>query len=219
MMNSKAAIILAAGLLMSAAACEKEDPTESAEPVTTVNLRLLLEERAGTKAVPAVNAVAVTDVNIFIYNCTTGHLMDYAYIEDPGESLELGISSGGTYSVYVTANSGDLTESPGISDSTGLMAMTWDLQTPGDIVNASGAIPMSGRVTGIRIEDGSSLSIHLTRMLSRFRLIADTSGLDSDISTFRIHKVMLSNMNRKVSYFSRGSRAVTAVTYLRRASV
>lgn len=210
MMNSKAAIILAAGLLMSAAACEKEDPTESAEPVTTVNLRLLLEERAGTKAVPAVNAVAVTDVNIFIYNCTTGHLMDYAYIEDPGESLELGISSGGTYSVYVTANSGDLTESPGISDSTGLMAMTWDLQTPGDIVNASGAIPMSGRVTGIRIEDGSSLSIPLTRMLSRFRIIADTSGLDSDISTFRIHKVMLRNMNRKVSYFSRGSRAVTA---------
>ena len=210
MMNSKSAIILAAGLLMSAAACEKEDPTESAEPVTTVNLRLLLEERAGTKAVPAVNAVAVTDVNIFIYNCTTGHLMDYAYIEDPGESLELGISSGGTYSVYVTANSGDLTESPGISDSTGLMALTWDLQAPEDIVNASGAIPMSGRVTGIRIEDGSSLSIPLTRMLSRFRIIADTSGLDSDISTFRIHKVMLRNMNRKVSYFSSGSRAVTA---------
>lgn len=207
-MNSITAFILAAGLLLCAA-CEREDPAGPEEPVTTVSLKFMLEETAVTKAVPAVNETAVTDVSLFIYNCATGHLMDYAYIEEPDENMELGISSGGNYSIYAIANSGDLTRSPGITDSTGLKNLFWRLETPEDIVNASGAIPMSGRVTGMKIEDGSSVSITLTRMLSRFRIIADTSGLDGDITTFSIRKVMLKNINRNISYFTRGSRAAS----------
>jgi len=192
---------LISACLVLCTACRKQEPPEAGLTSATVSLNLVLEETADTRSIPSVNEVKVTDLNLFAYYSRTGQLAEYAYIENPGNSVELSINSGAGHDIYVIANTGDLTGSPGITDSLGLIALAWKLDSPQDIVNIEGAIPMSGMLRDVDVSNGSQFTIPLTRLLSKFRIIADTSGLDKDITTFDIKKVMIRNMNRQTGYF------------------
>lgn len=195
--------LMSACLVMNTA-CRKHEPSGTELPSATVSLSLILEETAETRAVPSVSEAMITDLNLFVYYSRTGQLAEYAYIENPGGNVELSVISGTGLDIYAIANAGDLTGTPGITDSLGLTALTWDLESPQDIVNIEGAIPMSGRLRDVEISDGMPLTIPLTRLLSKFRIIADTSGLDKDITTFDIKKAVIRNMNRRTGYFRPG---------------
>lgn len=200
-------ILLGAGLMLCAA-CDKDDSRDSNGPPATLSLKLMLGETTLTKSMPEINETGVTDINIFAYDEITGHLISCGYFNEPSGNVELGVYAGRSYAVYAVANAGDLTGSSGITDSLGLIALTWTLESPEGIVNSTGAIPMSGRKHNVKAGGNSPEQIVLTRMLAKFRIIADISGLNRDVSSFDIKKVMIKNMNRRMGYFTT-SRAMT----------
>lgn len=172
-----------------------------------MRLRLFLEERAVSKAAPEVNETAVTDLNIFIYN-EEEQLVYYSYTESPGKDILLDIVPGYEYSVYAIANCGDLTGNAAVSDPDRLKELVWEIESVEDMTGASGAVPMSGILEKTMVEKGSTLSMRLTRLLSKFRITLDTSELDPEVNTFEVEEVRIRNINRRVAYFQE-SRAVT----------
>lgn len=200
-------IILLSGVLscIIAVSCAREENAVPEE--TPVRLRLLLEERAVNKAAPEVNETAVSDLNVFLYN-KEDRLAYFCYTENPGGEVVLEIVPGQKYSVYAIANCGDLTGSTDISTRHGVESLAWEIGAAMETVNASGAVPMSGFIEETLIEKGGTLSLRLTRLLAKFRIIMDISALDPEVSIFEVERIRLMNMNRKVGYFKE-SRATT----------
>lgn len=187
--------------------CERDRDRDM--PVKTpVKLKLYLEEKAVSRNAPQVNETAVTDLNIYLFN-EEGKLTDYTYLDSPDTEVLLDIITDRDYTIYAVANTGRLSEKETVSDIKDIEGLHWEIEKAEDIVNSYGAVPMSGKVSRRLSGDTDTLSITLTRLLSKFRLIVDISGLDADISTFDVRKVCLRNINRRVGYFTE-SRAVAA---------
>lgn len=181
--------------------CEKQKGDDAGRPDASIAFEIGIDNNSGTKAAPAVNEDEISDINLFLYN-THGKLAFYSYSDSwDSNPLPVDIHSGSAYSVYAIANAGDLTGSKDILTREGIEAMTWTIGSPEKIVNAAGAIPMSAYLPPETYEDGESNTLNLRRMLSKFRIIADTSGLSEDVGTFNVRQVRLRNMNSSVRYF------------------
>lgn len=187
--------------------CERDRDARSSG-AASVGIRLQLTETATAKSLPQVSEALVRDLNIFIYD-PEGSLAESYYTDSPEKEIYLNLAPDRIHSVYAIANSGDLTGDSRILTSESLRQISWELSSPEGISGEEGEIPMSGMIVPDGAEDGETLTVPLTRMLSKFRIIADLSELDSNVTCFDITGIGVRNMNRSVGYFH-DSRAVSS---------
>lgn len=157
------------------------------------------------------NEEIIKNLNLFAYDAR-GRLIDFLYLEDPGTEINMETGNSGIHSIYAIANKGNLTDRSLIVTTDGLKSISWELESPDDIVGSDGEIPMSGFVSDID-EENTSVIIPLTRMLAKFRIIVDTTGLDEDVSVFDITEVRIRNMNRTVCAFKPSGAASTSQVF------
>lgn len=191
-------IITALCLLLS---CSKGDSPEQRPSGQTVKIRLLVQETASTKTLPQVSEALLADLNLLVYD-SKGSLTEHMFIESPGSEVIVEIDRNDDSMLYAIANTGDLSDSEQILSVNGLLGLRWRIETPGDISGPDGCIPMSGILPLKNVDNNTSLTLYLTRLLSKFRIIVDTSGLDDDVTTFDIKRVTIRNMNKSVGYFT-----------------
>lgn len=171
-----------------------------------VTILLSVCDEGETKSVPIVDEDAISDINLFFYDIN-GMLAFSEYVEHPGRKIEAQIYADREYSLYAVANVGSLIEDQKVMTERGLLALALEISDKRDIVNPDGTLPMSARLPLQQISKGESLELPLVRMVSRFRLIVDTSSLESDLDKFEIKRVTLKNLNKKVFYFERSRAA------------
>ena len=191
-------IITALCLLLS---CSKGDSPEQRPSGQTVKIRLLVQETASTKTLPHVSEALLADLNLLVYD-SKGSLTEHMFIESPGSEVIVEIDRNDDSMLYAIANTGDLSDSEEILSVNGLLGLRWRIENPGDISGPDGCIPMSGILPLKNVDNNTSLTLYLTRLLSKFRIIVDTSGLDDDVTTFDITRVTIRNMNKSVGYFT-----------------
>lgn len=191
-------IITALCLLLS---CSKGDSPEQRPSGQTVKIRLLVQETASTKTLPQVSEALLADLNLLVYD-SKGSLTEHMFIESPGSEVIVEIDRNDDSMLYAIANTGDLSDSEEILSVNGLLGLRWRIENPGDISGPDGCIPMSGILPLKNVDNNTSLTLYLTRLLSKFRIIVDTSGLDDDVTTFDITRVTIRNMNKSVGYFT-----------------
>lgn len=165
-----------------------------------ISIQLNVSQQGETKAVPLVDEKMLSDINILFYD-KNGNLAFSEYVEYPKSELSMDIYTDCEYSIYALANVGDISGDPFVKTVGGLMRMVHTISDKRDIVNSDGSIPMSASTPSVKIVQGSKISLSLVRLVSRFRLIVDTSELSDDVLKFDIKEVRLRNLNRNVSYF------------------
>ena len=198
-------------LLCILSSCSKEKNRETVPGNSTINIKLQVWESVVTKSQPFVNEEIIKNLNLFAYDAR-GRLIDFLYLEDPGTEINMETGNSGIHSIYAIANKGNLTDRSSIVTADGLKSINWELESPDDIVGSDGEIPMSGFVSDID-EENTSVIIPLTRMLAKFRIIVDTTGLDEDVSVFDITEVRIRNMNRTVCAFKPSGAASTSQVF------
>lgn len=198
-------------LLCILSSCSKEKNRETVPGNSTINIKLQVWESVVTKSQPFVNEEIIKNLNLFAYDAR-GRLIDFLYLEDPGMEINMETGNSGIHSIYAIANKGNLTDRSLIVTTDGLKSISWELESPDDIVGSDGEIPMSGFVSDID-EENTSVIIPLTRMLAKFRIIVDTTGLDEDVSVFDITEVRIRNMNRTVCAFKPSGAASTSQVF------
>ena len=198
-------------LLCILSSCSKEKNRETVPGNSTINIKLQVWESVVTKSQPFVNEEIIKNLNLFAYDAR-GRLIDFLYLEDPGTEINMETGNSGIHSIYAIANKGNLTDRSPIVTTDGLKSISWELESPDDIVGSDGEIPMSGFVSDID-EENTSVIIPLTRMLAKFRIIVDTTGLDEDVSVFDITAVRIRNMNRTVCAFKPSGAASTSQVF------
>ena len=198
-------------LLCILSSCSKEKNRETASGNSIIKIKLQVWESVVTKSQPFVNEEIIKNLNLFAYDAR-GRLIDFLYLEDPGMEINMETGNSGIHSIYAIANKGNLTDLSPIVTADGLKSISWELESPDDIVGSDGEIPMSGFVSDID-EKNTSVIIPLTRMLAKFRIIVDTTGLDEDVSVFDITEVRIRNMNRTVCAFKPSGAASTSQVF------
>ena len=198
-------------LLCILSSCSKEKNRETASGNSIIKIKLQVWESVVTKSQPFVNEEIIKNLNLFAYDAR-GRLIDFLYLEDPGMEINMETGNSGIHSIYAIANKGNLTDRSSIVTADGLKSISWELESPDDIVGSDGEIPMSGFVSDID-EKNTSVIIPLTRMLAKFRIIVDTTGLDEDVSVFDISDVRIRNMNRTVCAFMPSGAASTSQVF------
>lgn len=198
-------------LLCILSSCSKEKNRETASGNSIIKIKLQVWESVVTKSQPFVNEEIIKNLNLFAYDAR-GRLIDFLYLEDPGTEINMETGNSGIHSIYAIANKGNLTDRSPIVTTDGLKSISWELESPDDIVGSDGEIPMSGFVSDID-EENTSVIIPLTRMLAKFRIIVDTTGLDEDVSVFDITEVRIRNMNRTVCAFKPSGAASTSQVF------
>ena len=198
-------------LLCILSSCSKEKNRETASGNSIIKIKLQVWESVVTKSQPFVNEEIIKNLNLFAYDAR-GRLIDFLYLEDPGMEINMETGNSGIHSIYAIANKGNLTDRSSIVTADGLKSISWELESPDDIVGSDGEIPMSGFVSDID-EKNTSVIIPLTRMLAKFRIIVDTTGLDEDVSVFDITEVRIRNMNRTVCAFMPSGAASTSQVF------
>ena len=198
-------------LLCILSSCSKEKNRETASGNSIIKIKLQVWESVVTKSQPFVNEEIIKNLNLFAYDAR-GRLIDFLYLEDPGMEINMETGNSGIHSIYAIANKGNLTDRSSIVTADGLKSISWKLESPDDIVGSDGEIPMSGFVSDID-EKNTSVIIPLTRMLAKFRIIVDTTGLDEDVSVFDITEVRIRNMNRTVCAFKPSGAASTSQVF------
>lgn len=198
-------------LLCILSSCSKEKNRETASGNSIIKIKLQVWESVVTKSQPFVNEEIIKNLNLFAYDAR-GRLIDFLYLEDPGMEINMETGNSGIHSIYAIANKGNLTDRSSIVTADGLKSISWELESPDDIVGSDGEIPMSGFVSDID-EENTSVIIPLTRMLAKFRIIVDTTGLDEDVSVFDISDVRIRNMNRTVCAFMPSGAASTSQVF------
>ena len=153
-------------------------------------------------AVKSLNVVDdyISNCNILVYD-TAGHLASSAYCSD-GEVtwMQLTCSGGSTYKFYCVCNIGDITGNPLFANETYLTGYQYSVNSYSDIIDANGAVPMTGHTGYITIEDGMYIHIDLIRCVALVSIRIDDSELvNSDIS---INSVTVKNAPGKVGLFS-----------------
>lgn len=183
------------------ASCNKGSNTEVSPSDQTVMIRLLVQESGGVKSLPQVSEALLADLNIFVYD-GNGSLTAHRYIGNPDSEVTVDINRYGDCTIYAIANTGDLSGRDEIYSISDIQAMRWRMSSPEDLSGPNGRIPMSGTLFLETVEGGTAYTLYLTRLLSKFRILVDTTGLDDMVSTFDITQVRIRNMNNSVGYFT-----------------
>lgn len=188
-------ISILALLLSSCDNGEKSPP-----PQNTINISFEYNDGV-TKSVQPVQEGEISSLSILLYDEKGKLSYGYHYEEHPSAvSLEISAEKG--YSIYAVANGGDITQEPGITDESTIKGLCMSFGETVSGVNSDGTIPMSGHIPLRGYSDQESISISLTRLLSKFRIIVDKESLDPTVSKFEIQEIRIRNINRKVHYFS-----------------
>ena len=206
MKHSVLFIITALCFLVS---CNKEGNTESVASDRTVKIRLLVQESSALKSLPQVSEALLADLNLFVYD-SNGSLTAHRYVNNPETEVTVEIDRDKNCTIYAIANTGDLSGRNEILSISGIQSMRWQMESPDEMAGPDGRIPMSGSLTLNAAEGGTTLTLYLTRLLSKFRIIVDTSGLDKDVTTFEIKQVRIRNMNKSVRYFQTSGAVSTS---------
>ena len=206
MKHSVLFIITALCFLVS---CNKEGNTESVASDRTVKIRLLVQESSALKSLPQVSEALLADLNLFVYD-SNGSLTAHRYVNNPETEVTVEIDRDKKCTIYAIANTGDLSGRNEILSISGIQSMRWQMESPDEMAGPDGRIPMSGSLTLNAAEGGTTLTLYLTRLLSKFRIIVDTSGLDKDVTTFEIKQVRIRNMNKSVRYFQTSGAVSTS---------
>ncbi len=153
----------------------------------------------------AVKSLAVADdyisnCNILVYD-TAGHLATCAYSATGGVGwMQLDCTAGSTYKFYCVCNIGDITGNPLFTNESYLEGYQYSVDSYSDIVDAEGAVPMTGHTGLINITDGMCIHIDLTRCVALVSISIDDSGLQN--SEISIHSVTVRNAPCSVGLFS-----------------
>ncbi len=180
--------------------CERgrlEDSVEKSSLSISLSLKEII---AQTKAAPTVIEDAVSDINIFAYNAE-GHLISSRFVRNPAMEVDLEVPVGQECSLYAIANVGDLTGVSQARTADGIVQMEWWMAD--SMTDSEGRPPLSGRIPA-PVYAGEPVFLSLDRLLSKFRIILDTTSLDEDVSKFDVKRIGLKNLNRRVGYFHPG---------------
>lgn len=138
-----------------------------------------------TKSAFAGDPGKVADWCLFQFDAEDGILAARYYQSSGADITRISVVTDHRYDWYAVANVGDMTDAftPGVS--TEAQVEAW-LATGLDAERLAGAggLPMSWRGSGIgftaqELRDGAHLSVQLVRLVSRYDLTLDRSGLDS----------------------------------------
>lgn len=166
-----------------------------------LTIKLNVQETAVTRSGGQTSDVAVNDLNVFLYD-GNGSLYYTMYSKTPGNEIQIKLDPDERYTLYMTANSGDLTKNGTILNENGMKELIWSLPESGNKpITENGCLPMSGMAVLEPGKYGSTVDFSLTRLVSKFRLIIDTTGLSGDVSCFKVTEVNIRNMNMRTGYF------------------
>ena len=142
-----------------------------------------------TKSAYTGDPATVADWCLLQFDADDGLLVARYYQASGADLTDIAVVSDHPYDWYAVANVGDMTRSftPGLS--TEAQADAW-LATGFDAVAlaASGGLPMSWKVKGLafsqaQLRDGARLTIDLTRLVAKYDITIDRSGLAAYVFT------------------------------------
>ena len=158
--------------------CQKKGTPEPVSGEVTFNFS---HKESYTRAEPEVKEGEISDINIFLYD-ETGRLSQWKYSDQVENSITLEFDTEREYSIYVLANVGDLTSDRAVSTVNGICGLYASFNDISSIVNQSGGIPMAAYIPQGKLSDGDTRTISLVRLLSKFRIIIDKSGLSPSVT-------------------------------------
>lgn len=153
-----------------------------------------------------VNDTQISNCNIMMYDAQ-GQLVASSYCPT-GKVTTMSLTSaiGRSYKFYCVCNIGDITGNPLFRNVTGLEGYQYTVNSYSDIVDITGAVPMTGCTGFITIAAGMNIVIDLTRCVALVSIRIDDSELEnSDIS---INSIRVRNAASKVGLF--GHSAATS---------
>lgn len=152
-----------------------------------------------------------------VYAQDSGALLSSGYAS-PGTTgsyeVDLVLSEGKCCNLYAIVNAGDLRSRIPVEER---LMPGFDFMLPGEFADLSeSGLPMSGKLSGIRAEDGK-VTIPLRRLVAEYEVRINLKGLDLKLSENQYKQVMqgryiqVKNCNRHMSPFdTSGSSARTA---------
>lgn len=143
----------------------------------------------------------ISDVNLFICDAA-GKIIHSSYLDKSSGRIDISVTTGAEYKVFAIANVGDLSISGEVKDTLELKRLTYEFREFNTLADGDGTIPMSGILPYRRLSDGDVVMVPLTRLISRFRVIVDTTGLNPDVELFEIQNIRIRQLNYPVEYFS-----------------
>lgn len=162
-----------------------------------------------TKSPTQIQENDINNINILLYD-NQGKLAQWKYIDGSVHNTSLDISRDLEYSIYVLANVGNITlANSDILTEEKILQYHKSFSNIESLITSQGAIPLSGKYDRCILSNETNISIPLERVISKFRIIIDKSGLSSDVTKFDITKVELKNLNNKVHFFTQ-SKALTS---------
>ena len=188
-------LLLALSVLPLFCSCTKE----GADSFITGELALQM--------IPSESSDDISSVNLMIYD-SKGKLVYAKYSEKDSLHIKMPFQKGETYHFYAIANTGNVTADEKIRDTLSIKELYHTFLSVDRIAEATN-LPLSGRVTKNSFDgEQCNLEMELSRLISKFRIIVDTSGLDNSVKEFDIKRISLKNINRNVHYF-KSSKAET----------
>ena len=194
-MKKKILLITLIALILSS--CRKNGEPAPVTGEVTFNFS---HKESFTRADSELKEGEISDINIFLYD-ETGRLARSKYSDLTESSISMEFDTGREYSIYVLANVGDLTTDRAVATINGICGLYASFDDVASTAPPSEGIPMAAYVPQERLSDGQSKTISLVRLLSKFRIILDKSGLSPSVTKFDVKEVRLRNINRKVFYF------------------
>lgn len=165
-----------------------------------IPIRFSIVEREGTRSLPVSGDNEISGIHIFFYDDEGRYVAD-EYLSAPmPSSISLNICKGHKYTIYAAANLGRLPDDAFYPSAVNIAGGVWNYD--------STVMPMFGGIRDAVLSETTTLEIPMERLVSRFRIKIDTTGLDDGIK-FDLKKVELKNLNGKVK-FSGGSKALSS---------
>ena len=167
----------------------------------------IIAEELALQMVPSESSDDISSVNLMIYD-SKGKLVYAKYSEKDSLHIKMPFQSGETYHFYAIANTENVTTDGKIRDTLSIRELFHTFRQVDNLDEANN-LPLSGKVSKNDFDgEHCNLKIELSRLISKFRIIVDTSGLDNSVKEFDIKRVSLKNINRNVHYF-KSSKAET----------
>ena len=167
------------------AGCDKECSKVQNNGCVKINFA-----QQGIAATKSLDDELVSNVNIYLVD-GRGDVHSQLYSDMP-ENLQVDIVLGQRYTLYAVANAGKLPSAKKESDILDMDLSGW--------ITGEGGVPMSGVYGPEIMEDGSTVTVPLTRLVAKIVVRGDFSQLNQDVS-IDVRSVRLRNVPRKSMLF------------------
>ncbi len=194
--------------ILSLWSCERENITGRKAIGSSMSFGFSIQDgNNGTKSSVTVAEDVISNINIFVYDAN-GLLAASEYVGEYEDKVKINVYSGQDYTVYAIANVGDISQIAQARTEKGLNRLEWKIADLSTMVSDEGHMPFSGTLSSVS-PDLKDQVIPMTRLFAKFRIILDTTALDSEVTLFDVRRVRLRNINRRVEYFGQ-SKAESA---------